>query len=400
LAAVSAALQLGWVGVAPAEIAGNAVRIGVMDDMVGPASDATGKGSVLAAQLAVEDFAKSILGDVKVDVIQADHQNKPDIAAALARRWVETEHVNAFVGVTNSSAALAVNEALRNSKAVFMPSGAGTTELTGAKCSPNTIHWTYDTWSVGNATARAVVRAGNKSWFFITADYAFGHSLEIEAAKVVKAEGGQVLGAVRHPYATPDLSSFLLQAQESHAQVVGLANSVVDTINAVKGAQEFGLTANGQKLAALLMLITDVHSLGLEAAQGLYLTEAFYWDMNDGTREFSKKFAARMGGKHPTMLQGGVYSSVIHYMKAVKAANTTDGLTVAAKMKETPTEDAIFGKGKIRVDGRKIHDLYLFQVKAPSESKGPWDYYKLIQTIPAAEAFRPLSEGGCPLVKS
>ena len=305
-----------------------------------------------------------------------------------------------IVDVPFSAAALSVNEVVRrDGKAAFLVSGGGTVELTGAKCSPNTVHWTYDTYAVANSTARAVVQTGAKSWFFVTADFAFGHSLEAEAAKAVQALDGKVTGRVRHPFNAPDMSSFVLQAQSSKAEVVGLANSSVDAINAIKVGREFGVVARGQKIAAMIMLLNDVHALGLEAGQGLYLTEPFYWDFSDATRAFSAKFSPRMKNARPSMIHAGVYASVLHYMKAVKAANTVDGLAVVAKMKELPTDDPLFGKGAVRADGRKIHDMHLFQVKSPSESKGPWDYYKFIRSTPAAEAFRPLAEGGCPLVK-
>jgi branched-chain amino acid transport system substrate-binding protein len=376
------------------------LKVGVLTDMTGPVSDVAGPGSVLAAQMAVEDYGKAILGDVPIEVVSADHQNKADIASAIARRWVDAEAVNAILDVPFSAAALAVNEVVRtNGHAAFLVSGGGTAELTGPKCSPNTVHWTYDTWSVGNSTAKAVVRQGGKSWYFITADFAFGHSLETEAAKAIVSEGGTVLGEVLHPFNSPDMSSYVLQAQGSRAQVIGLANSSIDAVNAIKQAREFGVAAGGQKIAAMIMLINDVNGLGLEAGQGLYLTEPFYWNLNDETRAFSTRFMARSNGRPPSMIQAGVYASMIHYMKAVKAANSTDGLVVVGKMKELPTDDPLFGKGSIRADGRTLHNMYLFQVKSPSESKGPWDYYNLVGTVPAAEAFRPLKDGGCPLVK-
>jgi len=288
---------------------------------------------------------------------------------------------------------------VRGSKTAFIASGPGTSLLTGEKCSPNTVQWSYDTWSLAHGTALALLRAKKDTWFFITADYAFGHSLENDAAAVVKAEGGKVLGAVRHPTGTADFSSFLLQAQASKAKVVALANAVGDTINSVKQASEFGLQAGGQELAALLMQVTDVNAIGLNVAKGLYLTEAFYWDMNDGTRKFADRFAAMTNGKRPTMIQAGVYAGTLHYLRAAAAANTSDGQAVIAKMKQMPSDDPLFGKGTVREDGRHIHNMYLFQVKSPAESKGPWDYYKLVQTIPAAEAFRPLKDGNCPMVK-
>ncbi len=377
------------------------VKVGVLTDMAGPVSDVAGPGSVLAAQMAVEDYGRAILGDVPVQIVQADHQNKAYVAAGLARRWLDTEGVNAILDVPFSAAALAVHEVVReNGRAALLVSRGGTVELTGPKCSPNTVHWTYDTWSVGNSTAKAVVRQGGKSWFFITADFAFGHSLENEATAALKGAGGRVLGSVRHPFNSPDMSSYVLQAQASGAEVIGLANSSIDAINSIKQARDFGVAAGGQKMAAMIMLINDVHGLGLEAGQGLYLTESFYWDFNAETRAFSDRFAARLGGRRPSMIQAGVYSSMVHYMKAVKAAGSTDGKTVVAKMKELPTEDALFGKGRVRADGRTIHDMHLFQVKSPAESTQPWDYYKLVSSVPAEEAFRPLRSGGCPLVSN
>ena len=382
---------------ASADIAGNRVKLGVLTDMSGFASDSTGMGSLVAAQLAAEDFAKELPG-VTIEVIHADHQNKPDIGAATARRWLDQEQVNAVLDVPFSSVALAVNEVLRNSKAVFIASGPGTTELTGPKCSPNTVHWTYDTWALANGTARAVTEGGGKTWYFLTADYAFGHALENDAAAVVKGMGGTVVGSVRHPPNASDFSSYLLQAQGSGAKIIGLANAVGDTISSVKQATEFGILGGGQRLAALLMQLSDVNAVGLKEAQGLYLTEAFYWDLNAGTRAFADRFAAKMNGRRPTGNQAGVYAGAIHYLKAVKAAGTTDGVALAAKMKELPTDDPLFGKGTVRADGRATHDMLFFEVKKPDESKGPWDFYKLVKTIPAAEAFRPLEQGGCPLV--
>ncbi len=396
-AASLVALSFGTVP-ASAEIANHRVKLGVLTDMSGFASDSTGQGSVVAAELAAEDFAKELPG-VTIEVIHADHQNKPDIGAATARRWLDQENVDAILDVPFSSVALAVNEVTRNSKAVFIASGPGTTELTGPKCSPNTIQWTYDTWALANGTARAVTESGGKRWFFMTADYAFGHALERDASAVVKSMGGTIVGSVRHPPNASDFSSYLLQAQGSGAQVIGLANAVGDTIGSVKQATEFGITAGGQRLAALLMQLSDVAAVGLKDAQGLYLTEAFYWDLNPGTRAFADRFAARMDGRRPTGNQAGVYAGALHYLKAVKAANSTDATVVAAKMRDLPTDDPLFGKGSVRVDGRAVHDMLFFEVKKPEESKGPWDFYKLIKTIPGPEAFRPLSEGGCPLVQ-
>jgi branched-chain amino acid transport system substrate-binding protein len=304
-----------------------------------------------------------------------------------------------IVDVPTSSVALAVNEIVREKNKVFLVSGAAASDLTGAKCSPNTIHWTYDTWALANGTGKAVVKTGGDSWFFLTADYAFGHALERDTAAVVEANGGKVVGKVRHPFPATDFSSFLLQAQASKAKIIGLANAGADTINSIKQAAEFGITQGGQNLAGLLVFITDVHALGLQRAQGLVFTETFYWDANEQTRAFTKRFAPQVKGIHPSMVHAGVYSAVLHYLKAVEALKSDDGTKVVAKMKEMPTDDPLFGKGSVRADGRKIHPAYLFEVKKPAESKAPWDYYKLRATIPAEEAFRPLAEGGCELVK-
>lgn len=399
LGAVCAAALLASPWDALADIPGNRVKLGVLTDMSGFSSDTTGMGSVVSAQLAAEDFAKELPGTT-IEVVHVDHQNKPDIGSAIVRRWIDQDQVNAILDVPFSSVALAVNEVIRNSRAVFIASAPGTTELTGAKCSPNTIHWTYDTWAVANGTARAVTENGGKSWYFLTADYAFGHALEKDASAVIKSMGGQVLGSVRHPPSASDYSSYLLQAQASKAQIIGFANAAGDTIASVKQATEFGITNSGQRVAAMMMQVTDVNSVGLQDAQGLYLTEPFYWDLDSGTRAYADRFAARMGGRRPTANQAGVYAGALHYLKAVKAARTTDGLTVAAKMKELPTDDPLFGKGSVRIDGRTLHDMLVFEVKKPEESKGPWDFYKLVKRIPAAEAFRPLDQGGCPLVKA
>jgi branched-chain amino acid transport system substrate-binding protein len=375
-----------------------AVKLGVLNDRSGVYADLSGEGSVIAARMAIEDFKAADKG-IKAEVVSADHQNKPDIGSALARQWYDQDGVDVILDVPTSSVALAVSQITREKNKVFINSGAGSTDLTGKQCSPNTIHWTYDTYALAKGTGGAMVQRGGNTWFFITADYAFGHSLESNTAAVVKAAGGEVVGGVKTPFPASDFSSFLLQAQSSGAKVIGLANAGGDTINAIKQASEFGITQGGQSLAGLLIFLSDVHALGLQAAQGLVLTEAFYWDLNDGTREWSKRFAEKSGGKMPTMVHAGVYSSVLHYLKAVDALKGKDAAQVIAKMKEVPTDDALFGKGQVRVDGRTTHDMYLFEVKKPDESKGPWDYYKLLATIPAAEAFRPLSEGGCELVK-
>ena len=377
-------------------------KIGVMNDQSGVYSDVTGLGSVEAAKMAVEDFKPEQQG-FKVQIVSADHQNKPDIGSSIARKWLDTEGVDVIADVPTSSVALALAQIIKDKDKVFLNSGGGTSDLTGKACTPNTVHWTYDTWALSNGTARSVIANGGKSWFFITADYAFGHALERDASELVKSQGGTVLGHVLAPFPTMDFSSFLVQAQGSKADVVALANAGNDTITAVKQAQEFGLTQGGQKLAGLLVFISDIHGMGLPVAKGLLLTEAFYWDLNDKTREWSKRLAARNGGKYPTMVHAGVYAATLHYMKAIAAMDKkqakASGAAVVAKMKETPSEDPLFGKGQVRADGRHIHDMYLFQVKEPGESKGPYDYYKVVSTIPADKAFRPLNAGGCPLVK-
>jgi branched-chain amino acid transport system substrate-binding protein len=351
--------------------------------------------------MAVEDSGLTKKGWT-IDVLAADHQNKPDVGAGIARKWFDEDKVDVIVDVPNSGVALAVNQVVKEKNGVFLNSGAATSDLTGKACTPNTIHWTYDTYSLANGTGKFVVKAGGDTWFFLTADYAFGHALQHDVTAVVEANGGKVLGSVNVPLNTSDFSSYLLQAQNSKAKVIGLANAGGDTTNSIKQAHEFGIVAGGQKLAGLLLFIADVHALGLEVAQGLQLTTAFYWDLNDQTRGFSKRFSERMKTHaEPTMIQAGVYSSVLNYLRALEAmgGNPHDGAKVVAKMKEMPTDDPIFGKGSIRADGRVIHPMYLFEVKTPAESKYPWDYYKLIATIPADEAFRPLSESACPLVK-
>ncbi|TGE00684.1 ABC transporter substrate-binding protein [Methylobacterium nonmethylotrophicum] len=373
------------------------VKVGVLNDMSGVYSDIGGKGSVVAAQLAVEDFA-AINKDVRVEVLAADHQNKPDIGAGVARQWYDRDGVDAILDVPTSSVALAVSQITREKNKIFIDSGAGTTDLTGSQCSPNTIHWTYDTYALANGTGSAMVKRGGDTWFFLTADYAFGQSLQSETAAVVTRTGGKVIGSAKVPFPANDFSSFLLQAQGSGAKVIGLANAGGDTINAVKQANEFGITQGGQKLAALLFYVLDAKALGLGVAQGLVLTESFYWDLNDGTRAFSERFAKRQNGNMPTMNQAGVYAGLLHYLKAVAATKSKDAKVVMEWMKANPTDDPLFGKGLIRPDGRKIHDMYLFEVKKPAESKGPWDLYNKLATIPADQAFKPMSQGGCPLV--
>jgi branched-chain amino acid transport system substrate-binding protein len=384
-------------------LAGNAfaqgidVKIGVLNDRSGTYSDLSGEGSVVAARMAVEDFGAAGKG-INVEIVSADHQNKPDIASNVARQWIDEEGVDVIADVPTSSAALAVHEIVKEKDKVFLVSGAAASDITGEKCSPNTVHWTYDTWALAHGTGKAMVEQGGDSWFFLTADYAFGHALERDTSAVVEESGGKVLGSVRHPFPGQDFSSFLLQAQSSGAKVIGLANAGADTTNAIKQAHEFGITEGGQNLAGLLIFITDVHALGLETAKGLVLTEAFYWDLNDQTREWSARFAEQHGGAMPTMVHAGVYASVLHYLKAVEAAGSKEADAVMAKMKELPTDDPLFGQGDVRDDGRHVHPMYLFQVKAPADSKGDWDYYKLLTTIPAEQAFRPLDQGKCPLV--
>ncbi|HMG80453.1 MAG TPA: ABC transporter substrate-binding protein [Xanthobacteraceae bacterium] len=374
------------------------VKIGVMSDMSGLYADLGGPGSVVAAKMAVADFNPAAHG-LKVELVNADMQNKPDVGASIARQWFDVDHVDMIVDVPNSGVALAVNEVAREKNKAFLVSGAASSDLTGPKCSPDTVHWTYDTWMLANGTGKALVKSGGDTWFFLTSDYAFGHALERDTKAVVLANGGQVLGGVLHPLNTQDFSSFLLQAQASKAKIIGLANAGGDTINAIKQGAEFGITAGGQQFAGLLVFISDVQSLGLKVAQGLVMTETFYWDMNDGTRAWTKRWQAERPGKFPTMVQAGVYSAVTHYLKAVAALKSAaDGKAVVAQMKAMPTDDPLFGKGYIRPDGRNIHPAYLFEVKKPEESKYPGDVYKLRATIPADEAFRPMKDDNCPMV--
>ena len=374
------------------------VKVGVLNDRSGLYADLSGEGSVIAARMAVEDFKAADKG-IKVEIISADHQNKPDVGSTIARQWYDQDGVDVIMDVPTSSVALAVNQITKEKNKIHINSGAAASDLTGAACSPNTIHWTYDTYALAQGTGGAMVKAGGDTWFFLTADYAFGHALERDTAAIVTKNGGKVVGAVKTPFPGTDFSSFLLQAQASKAKVIGLANAGGDTINSIKQAGEFGIVAGGQKLAGLLVFITDVNALGLQTAQGLVLTESFYWDTNDQTRAWSERFSKLNNGKKPSMVQAGVYSGLLHYLKAVEATKSKDSATVMAKMKELPTDDPLFGKGSVRVDGRKMHDMYLFEVKKPSESKGPWDYYKQLAVLPAEQAFKPLSESNCPLVK-
>jgi branched-chain amino acid transport system substrate-binding protein len=374
------------------------VKLGVLNDMSSLYADIGGQGSVIAAKMAVADFDPAAHG-MKVEIVNADHLNKPDVGVNIVRQWIDVDHVDAILDVPTSSVALAVNEVIREKNKVFLVSGAATSDLTGAKCSPNTVHWTYDTWMLANGTGKALVKSGGDTWFFLTSDYAFGHALERDTKAVVLANGGQVLGGVLHPLNTQDFSSFLLQAQASKAKIIGLANAGGDTINAIKQGAEFGIAAGGQHFAGLLVFISDVQALGLKVAQGLVLTETFYWDMNDATRAWTKRWQAERPGKFPAMTVAGVYAATMHYLKAVAALKSaSDGKAVVAKMKDLPTDDPLFGKGYIRADGRKIHPAYLFEVKTPEESKYPGDDYKLRATIPADEAFRPMKDDNCPMV--
>ncbi len=396
LAAAIAAALATVAAPAAAQVSDNAVRIGVLTDLSGVYSDVSGKGTVVATQMAIDDFVAKEKPAFKVEMVSADHQNKGDIAANKAREWFEREKVDVASELVTTSVALAVQKIAKEKNRIALVSGAASTRITNEDCNDVTVHWTYDTYAVANGTAKAVTKTGGKKWFFLTADYAFGHSLEKDAGDVVKANGGEVVGTVRHPFPGSDFSSFLLKAQSSGAQIIGLANAGGDTINSIKQAAEFGVTPK-QSLAGLLMFITDVHSLGLKVTQNMYLTEGFYWNLNDETRAWSKRFFDAHK-RMPTMVQAGQYSSVLHYLKAVKAAGTDDTAKVMAQMKKTPVNDFFAKNGSIRADGRMVHDMYLLQVKKPAESTTPWDYYHVRATIPAAEAFQPLSASKCPLV--
>lgn len=386
--------------------AANTIKIGVLNDQSGTYRDLSGPGSTQAVRLAIQESGIAQRG-VTVEVVQADHQNRPDVGSTVVRQWIDREGVDVIMDVPTSSVALAVNTIVREKNKVFISSGAASSDLTGSACSPNTIHWTYDTWMLARSTGGAMVRAGGQTWFFITADYAFGHALERDTSEFVRTAGGRVLGQVRTPFpGTTDFSSFLLQAQASRAQVVGLANAGGDTINTIKQAAEFGLTRGGRvKLAGLLVFITDVHSLGLQTAQGLVLTETFYWDLNDKTRAFTQRVLPSMPQQlRPGMAQAGCYSAVMHYLKTVAEmgvpAARASGVETVNRMKAQPTIDDAMGEGTIRPDGRRIQPSYLLEVKTPAESRGPWDYYKLLQTTPAAEAFRPLADGNCAFLRT
>ncbi|HEX3480961.1 MAG TPA: ABC transporter substrate-binding protein [Kofleriaceae bacterium] len=376
----------------------NKLVIGVLSDMSGLYADLAGPGSVVAAQMAVDEVGGKVAG-MPIEIVSADHQNKPDIGANLTREWFDTKGVDVIVDVPTSSVALAVSEVTRSKNKVFLVSGAGTSNLTGKACSPNTIHWTYDTWALANAAGREIVKNGGDTWFFLTADYEFGHALDHDVSQVVEASGGKVLGRIMHPLNASDFSSFLVQAQASKAKIIGLANAGGDTINAIKQASEFGIVSKGQKMAGLLVFITDINALGLPTAHGLLLSESFYWDRDDKTREWSQKFAAKHNGAMPTMVQAGVYASLLHFFKAVgELKSAKDGKAVVAKMESMPTDDPLFGKGTIDPNGRTRHPMYVYEVKTPEESKAKWDYYKLVREVPADQAFRAPADSGCPLI--
>ncbi|SDE40367.1 ABC transporter substrate-binding protein [Belnapia rosea] len=376
-----------------------AIRIGILSDLSGSFADVAGPGSVVAANLAVEDFSGRAAG-LPVQILSGDHQNRADTGSGIARRWFDTEGVDAIVDLPNSAVALAVGEVARNANRVALVTAAVASRLTGDLCSPNLIHYSIDTWSMSNVPSRTLVQQGGATWFYVTADYAFGHDLERQSTDAVTRAGGRVVGSVRHPLGTTDFSSVLLQAQASRASVVALANSQADFINSMKQASEFGLMRRGQRVVGLAVYISDIVSLGLEATEGAVVVGSFYWDLTEGTRSFGRRFADRMGGRMPTDLQANVYAAVTHYLKAVEAlGSSTDGRAVVARMKATPTEDSAFGKGEIRADGRRVSPVYVFQVKAPGESRSRYDVYRLVREVPLEEAYRPIAQGGCPLVQ-
>jgi len=395
-----AAILLAFAGAAQAQISDGVVKIGVLTDMSGPYSGMGGPGSVVAARMAIDDCLKAECKGLKIEVLFTDHQNKADIVASKAREWLDSDHVDAIADLTNSAGALAVQKMIKEKGGIALYSGPATTRLTNEDCAVNGFHWMFDTYSAASGTAAALTRKGQKSWYFVSVDYAFGASLEKDASDVVKSYGGTVLGSVRHPLNANDFSSFLLQAQAAKPQVIGLANGAQDTVNAIKAAREFGLGGKGPQVAALLVFLSDVRSMGLDVAQGLIFSEGFYWDMDEQTRAFSSRFEKLHKGNKPTMVQAGVYSSVLHYLKSVAAAKTDDWKVVAQKMRELPIQDPVMRNASIRPDGRVTHDMYLFQVKKPAESKGGWDYYNTLATIPAQIAFKPLAESACPLVKT
>jgi branched-chain amino acid transport system substrate-binding protein len=391
---------LAWLGVAPAaaEISGGVVRVGVLNDISGVFQDTNGQGSIEAAKMAAEDFAGGGQG-IKVEIVAGDHQNKPDVGSTIVRRWLDLDGVDAVVDVPNSSVGLAVNSLIRGSKMTFLASSTATSDLTGKDCSPNTVQWITDTWVIGNTTANAMMKRGGDSWYFLTVNYALGQGIEAEATKYVEGHDGKVLGSSRHPLGTSDFSSYLLKAQSSGAKVVGFANAGADSVNAVKQAAEFGLAGSGQSVVLFLSFINDVHAMGLKDAQGILLVDAFYWDQNDDTRAFAKRFAARMNGTMPSTNQAGVYAETLAYLNAVAATGSDDAGVVVPQMKKLAYYDKLFGDLSVRPDGRAIHPTSLYQIKSPAESKEPWDYYKLVETIPADQAFRPMDQGGCPMVK-
>jgi len=381
-----------------AQLSNDSVKIGVATDLSSLYADINGPGAIVATEMAIADFGGTVLGK-KIELVSGDIQNKADVAASLAGRWYDAEHVDMIMGAGASSSSIAIEGVAGQKKKIFLAPDPASSDITGKLCNPYTVHWVYDTAALANGTGSAVVKSGGKTWFFLTADYAFGYALQRDVAAVVTKAGGKVLGEVRHPINTSDFSSYLLQAQASKAQIIGLANAGGDTISSIKQAAEFGIVKGGQKLAGLLVFVSDVHSLGLERAQGLRLTEAFYWDQNDETRKFSQRFIKDVGHM-PTMVQAGVYSATLHYLKAVKALNSKDPLKVMEKMRETPINDFMTHNGQLRIDGRVLRDMYLVQVKKPEESKGPWDYMKIVQTVPGEQAYRPLDKGGCPLVEA
>ena len=386
-----------WTGVAWAQVPDNTVKVGVLSDFSGPFADQAGKGSVVAAEMAAEDFAKESKG-LKAEIVFADHQNKPDVGSSIARRWVDREGVDAIVDLPNSGVALAVNTIMKEKNRTMLASGSATSDLTGKFCEPTTVQWALDTWALGNAMGRAVTERGGKSWYFVSFDYALGKALQRDTAEAVEKQGGHVLGAVSHPLGTVDFSSYLLQAQASGADVIALGDTGADAINAIKQVAEFQILGKDKRLAALFMQIVDIDSLGLNAAKGLLLSEAFYWDLNDSTRTWSKRFAARMDGRMPTVNHAATYSATLAYLRTVQAAQTIEGDKVVAQMRSAEIDDPLFGKVKVRQDGRAVHSMFVFEVKSPADSKGRYDYYKLVQTIPADQAFRPLDQGGCSLV--
>ena len=383
---------------AQAQISGDKVKIGVITDQAGFLSSIAGRGSVLAATMAIEDFGGQVLGK-PIEVIDADHQNKPDIAAGIARRWIDTEGVDMIADMTNSSVALAVQSVAKEKHRISITSGGGTTDLTGKQCSPTGFHWTWDTYATATGTGKAMMAQGADTWFFITADYAFGHASERDLTKLIQENGGKVLGSIKHPTNTQDFSSYLLRAQASKAKVIALANGGNDTTNSVKQASEFGITKSGQKLIGLAIFISDIHAMGLDKAEGLLLITGFYWDRTDESRKWSKRFMDRYNGVAPTMVQAGVYSGTMHYLKAIAAGGTDDAEKVVVKMRDIPVQDFFASPGIVREDGRMVHEMYLVQVKGPAESKYPWDYYKVVNVVPGEQAFRPLSESECPLVR-